>query len=158
MLYACDGAWWEKSPEARGFTGLQITADERATRRYPALRRVRVQMGHNGLILDRPGTVGWGGNSGFQALNLAVQFGARQIVLIGYDMQISNGLHWHGRHGRGLNNPGEQNVRSWRRHFETAAPLLASLGVLVINASRETALECFPRKSLDTALAEFQNA
>ncbi|HCZ48509.1 MAG TPA: hypothetical protein DCZ11_05850, partial [Gammaproteobacteria bacterium] len=43
-----------------------------------------------------------GGNSGYQALNLAVLLGAERVILLGYDM---HGGHWHGRHGGRLNNP-----------------------------------------------------
>lgn len=116
--------------------------------------RVRCRVGVNRLLLGGD-EVGWGGNSGFQALNLAVNFGARRIILIGYDMQIANGVHWHGRHGSGLNNPAESNVRAWRRHFGSIAGHLADLGVEVVNASRETALTCFPRARIEDALALF---
>ena len=38
-----------------------------------------------------PGLIHYGANSGFQAVNLAIQFGARYIVLIGFDMREVNG-------------------------------------------------------------------
>lgn len=105
-----------------------------------------------GLCLAPP-IICRGANSGFQALNLAVHLGARRIVLLGYDMQRTGGLsHWHGDHGRGLNNPSEHNFARWRRQFEEAAPTLAAAGIEVVNCSRATALTCFPRMDLHAAL------
>lgn len=68
-------------------------------------------------------------------------------------MQVTRGIHWHGRHERGLNNPGPSQVAKWRRHMEANAALIASIPARVINASRETALTCFERMSLEEALA-----
>lgn len=98
------------------------------------------------------GVLGWGGNGGFHALNLAVQFGAKRIVLVGYDMRCDLGLHWHGKHPTGLNNPTPRNVERWRRVIDEAAPILAALGVTVINASPVSMLTAYPKMSLSEAL------
>lgn len=97
--------------------------------------------------------IGWGGNSGFQAVNLAAHFGVRRIVLVGFDMQLRTGIHWHGRHGRGLNNPTRHNVERWRRVLDQAAPALAALGVEVVNVSPVSALTAYPKMSLEEALS-----
>lgn len=106
-------------------------------------------IGKNEILLA-PGCVGWGGNSGFQALNLAVQFGARDIVLIGYDM---SGNHWHGRHRGLLRNPESSVLQRWASRFDLVAPQLAALGVRVLNASRESAIRRFQKVSLAEALS-----
>lgn len=90
-----------------------------------------------------------GGNSGYQAINLAFHAGVRRIVLLGYDMQRTGGRsHWFGDH------PGRLNVASpyerWVRDFASIAADLEAEGVEVINASRETALECFRRAPIET--------
>lgn len=104
------------------------------------------------MLVDEPGVIGSGGNSGFQALNLAVQFGARTIVLVGYDYRIDQGLHWHGRHKAGLNNPTQHNIARWRRRLDDQAGRLAALGVEVLNASPVSALTAFPKVSLAEVL------
>ncbi len=96
--------------------------------------------------------LGWGGNSGFHALNLAVQFGARRIVLVGYDMTVRNGLHWHGAHPRGMNNPTETNTRRWARVLDDQAERIASLGVEVLNASPVSALTAYRRVKLEDVI------
>lgn len=90
-------------------------------------------------------------NSGAGAIGLAARLGARRIVLLGYDAQFTDGrAHWHGDHPAGLGNAG--SVGQWPKQFRDLARTL--IGVEVVNASRRTALECFPRVSLEDALQE----
>lgn len=113
---------------------------------------MKVEKSQDKLLVGMFGTLGWGGNSGFHALNLAVQFGAKWIALVGYDMRCDRGLHWHGKHIPGLNNPTPQNVERWRRVTDEAAPMLAALGVTVVNCSPISALTAYPKMSLKEAL------
>lgn len=98
--------------------------------------------------------IGGGGNSGFQALNLAASmFGARRIILIGFDMNDQGGLHFYGRNRWSLaNNPDHTNFRRWIENMASAAPMLWSRGVEVVNASPNSSLKCFPMRSIEDAL------
>lgn len=98
--------------------------------------------------------VGSGGNSGFQALNLALQWGAVRILLIGFDMTDASGsLHWYGHNNwRGANNPNHSNFRRWIAAFNNAAKQCRELGVDVVNCSLHSALMCFPKMSLEEAI------
>lgn len=109
------------------------------------------------MLVGTFGTLGWGGNSGFHALNLAVQFGVKRIALVGFDMRCDKGLHWHGSHEKGLNNPTPGNVERWRRVTDAAAPVLAALGVSVINCSPISALTAYPKMSLSEAMECFES-
>lgn len=104
------------------------------------------------VLTDEVGIVGDGGNSGFQAINLAVQFGAARILLVGFDMRVDLGVHWHGRHGAGLGDPSEMNVSNWRRILDAAAPRFAELGVEVINCSPISALTGYPVMNFSEAI------
>jgi hypothetical protein len=103
-IYACDGRWWRANSGLPNFQGLKITQDVRALKDYPDLKRVRCKTGVHDMLFDRFGEIGWGGNGGFHAINLAIQFGARRIVLVGFDMNLQRGYHWFGRH-HGMSNP-----------------------------------------------------
>lgn len=105
------------------------------------------------ILTAPPGTIGWGGNSGFQALNLAVQWGAARVVLVGYDMTLAHGTHWHGRHGAGLHNPTDRSIARWRAVLDGAAEQLAALGIDVVNTSAISALTRYRRASLEEAVA-----
>lgn len=86
-------------------------------------------------------------------MNLAVQFGASKILLVGFDMRIDRGVHWHGRHPAHMNNPREENFGRWREAFNVSAPILAGLGVKVINCSAVSTLTAFPVMTIEEALA-----
>jgi len=98
--------------------------------------------------------VATGGNSGYQAVNLAYLLGASRVVLIGFDMQGAGPgrNHFHPDHNAGgrhnLTNPTESLYRQWRRRFSEIHEALAEEGVALVNASRETALT-IPRVDLE---------
>ena len=99
-----------------------------------------------------PSMIYTGKNSGFQALHAAALFGASRVVLIGYDFQATDRKsHWHGDHPPGLSNS-RRRYASWLEPMALLARDLERLGVEVVNASRQTALTCFPRAELQEAL------
>jgi hypothetical protein len=99
-----------------------------------------------------------GGNYG-NCLNLALLFGARRHLLIGFDMSDAGGVHWYGRNTwSGGNNPGKSNFRRWIAAFEGAASQLRAIGAEVINTAPESALRCFPFKTIEQALADWDGA
>ena len=149
VLYAGDLQWWVRyGAEAAGFAGEKWTRDPFAALKY-RLHRVARRDGP-GLCRER-GCVHSGGNSGFQAVNLAWHFGARQIVLLGFDMHRREAGHWHGEHEGMLSAPAS-HIAAWRREFDAMAFDLRAEGVKVVNATEGSALECFPRMGLQEAL------
>jgi hypothetical protein len=93
--------------------------------------------------------VHFGGNSGYQAMNLAYLWGAKRIILVGFDCKPVDGKdHWFGQHPKGLTQI--QPYEIWRKHFEQIAIELKAEGVEVINCSPDTALTCFDRKPIET--------
>lgn len=101
-------------------------------------------------VSAKPNTICEGGNSGFQAVGLAMLFGAARVVLLGYDMQATGRrLHWHADHQGKLANPVPGKFRDWQRNF---AALASEATVPIVNASRETGLTCFPRVQLSEVL------
>lgn len=106
------------------------------------------------MLFEESGVIGSGGNSGFQALNIAAQFGADRILLIGFDMHAANGVHWYGMNAwKNANNPLDHNYVRWRGAFNKQARVLAGMGIDVVNASLDSALVCFRKCSIDEALS-----
>ena len=152
-LYACDGAFWVRYAESLAFPGLKVS---QTTKNLPGVEKVRLQASTRRMLFDQFGEIGAGGNSGFQALNLAIQWGATRILLIGFDMHDNSGIHWYGRNNwQSGNNPSESNFRRWRAAFQAAVPVLEGLGVEVINASPLSDLKAFPRRSVTDTLKEW---
>lgn len=144
MLYGFDVAWWKwhiGEVEA-AFTGAERCSQAKLPSRYRVTHLERVP--HFG-------------NSGAAAMALAAHRGARRIVMLGYDCQHTGGqAHWHGNHPGKLGNAG--SVEKWPEKFALLADHLKKKGVEVLNASRTTALECFPRADLNQALGEHHGA
>lgn len=105
------------------------------------------------VLVSKFGEIGWGGNSGFGAVNLAVQFGVNRIILVGFDCRIDKGRHWHADHPISLNNPTEKTTARWRRVLDEAAPTFRGLDIEVLNASPVSALISYPKVTLEEALS-----
>ena len=102
----------------------------------------------DGLGKDK---VHYGANGGYQAINLAYLFGAKKIILLGFDMKRGKvKSHWHGEHPGGLNK--DLLIKTWLKNFPKLAEDLKSEGVEVINSTRDTALECFNKVKLEDAI------
>lgn len=156
-VYSCDLAWWKLHKGLDEFAGLKLTHDRVACRTYPALKHIAIEnVAGDEILTDRPSYVGAGGNSGFQAMNLAIQFGATGIMLLGIDCNLEHGEHWHGRHPYHMNNPAPSNVKRWRGAWEGAAGKLAALGVDVVNCGAKSALQNYPKMTVLEALARWQ--
>lgn len=155
ILYACDAVWWDAHDGVPEFEGLRVGRVTEATlkRRIVTIDVQQKNRAADDEILLIPGVVAGGGSSGFQALNLAVQFGCKDIALVGFDARLDKGSHWHGDHGAGLTNPVDETIAIWRAAMDRAGPALRNLGFEVVNCSRESALRGFPKVDFQDWLA-----
>lgn len=146
VLYAADTDWWTEHQERwRGFEGDKITVSERACTLFPELKHIKCRT--QDKWSNTPGVIATGGNSGFQALNIAVLDGADRVILLGYDYGHKKEKHWfdkeHPRKSR------YSNYKEWNRRLNEAAPFIP---VPVLNASPETVITCFDRVNLKDIL------
>ncbi len=154
VVYGCDEAWWRSVDGLPDYKGLKVSWVDGGSKHFPDVCPLEIRKKTDEILLERFGVVGSGGNSGFQALNLAVQFGARGILLIGFDVQDRGGAHWYGRNNWiGANNPSNDNFSRWQKSFANAAGLLSAMDVQVVNAAPYSALRCFKKNSIDAALS-----
>lgn len=162
VLYFCDDRWWRwHNAKLAAWKGmivrLQGGEHDFGDPRIKVLRNLDEK---KGLAKRRDG-LHTGQNSGYQAINLAVHFGAKKIVLLGYDMRtvIEGGrdkTHWFGDH------PGGTATRIYEQimlpHFPSLLKPLNEIGVEVINATPASALRCFRMLSLKDALPDSEQA
>lgn len=148
VLYACDEEWWAMHHADTNGVEAWTTSDEAAHKyglnhipgRHADNARKYFDASGHGII--------YGGNSGFQALNLSYVHGCRDAVLLGFDMGHDNGKkHFFGDHPAAIEKPSP--YPSWIKHFNMAAPEIAAAGMVVVNATRRTRLECFKRVALE---------
>lgn len=152
VLVSSDGDWWNRNKGAQDFLGLKLTMDFPITRQYPNVHLLRISKSQPGITIDRPGYVGVGLNSGFYAINIAVQFGPpKKIILCGFDMNMISGVHWHGKHPHGSGNPNNDKLYRWRKVLDKQSSVLKGLGVCVINTCLTSSLKNYPKMSLAEA-------
>lgn len=149
MLYACDGRWWDVYYDdvKINYRGEPWTQDKEAAEKY-GLRYVESRSGPG--LETNPALIVQGQNGGYQAINLAYHFGAEIVLLLGYDMSRSNPdhVHWHGNHPHPLSN--SANYTTFAKNFTAMEP--EKYGLRVINCSRQTAITCFERMDIESAI------
>lgn len=157
VVYGCDGPWWRSVQGMPKFRGLKLAYEGTVCGSEWGIRKVEIKNpASDEMLFEKIGVIGSGGNSGFQALNLALQFGAARVLLVGFDMRGDSGAHWYGRNNwMQANNPTDGVYGRWVRAMTAAAPKVKDRGVSVVNASPISALECFPKMSIESALDEF---
>lgn len=148
VMYACDAKVWKWHKGAPEFTGLKyaLTAE---SRRWAPTVQVLKATGLDGLELE-PHGLKTGRNSGYQCIGLSFHLGAKQILLLGFDMKRgrNGGTHWHGDHPH----QGGMPFSSYLKHFPTLVKPLRENNVEVLNCTPGSALGCFPKANLREVL------
>lgn len=151
VTYGGDFMWWKKHRDqlpAHASARDLWTCDRSAAERY-GLSYVK---GVNRLGLGKDDIIHTNGNSGAQAINLAYLFGARRILLLGFDMKLGpNGeKHHHPDHPKECVQ--SQTFEEWIRKLGIMATELHAAGCEVVNCTRDTALHCFRKSTIEKEL------
>ncbi|MEZ2604973.1 hypothetical protein [Kluyvera intermedia] len=137
-IYSTDYNWWHNN------INLLPPSPERWTSNRKAFKEFSLNL----FPIHDGGTF----NSGQRAILFSAQLGAKNIILLGYDCSINNGIHWHGTHSSS-SNPDVSTTIRWQREFEVIGKALCN-DIHIINCSRYTEITCFRRLPLELALAE----
>lgn len=154
VVYSCDAAWWDSHRGCGWFQGEKWSSHSLKPRNdkteAQAAYGLRLVAGADraGFSLD-PGLIHYGGNSGFQAINLAILMGAEYVVLVGFDLRGND--HFFGRHPPELDRGGDRG--RFIPAFEDAARMLPGY-ITIVNATPGSALTCFPMRPLAEALCD----
>jgi hypothetical protein len=154
VVYTTDRGWWDVHGDipfsgerwASQAANLSIDDDKRAWGRCEELRINLVTASDGDTFTTQPDRIHYGNNSGFAAVNLAIQFGAKDILLVGFDMQRTRGQeHFFGDHPAPLHNGSD--FLPFIRAFTNASRAMPE-GVSIINCTPGSALRCFPMGEL----------
>jgi hypothetical protein len=137
VVFGMDKAWWEHHhKEVKSVCTGRLMSTSHAAKAYGAESLFPCAWKPNAL------------NSGAAAIQLALAGKPEKVILLGYDCQETGGKkHWHGDHPKGCGNA--HSLKRWPKHFDHIAKHAEGK---VVNATRETALRCFPRIDLQAAL------
>jgi hypothetical protein len=138
------------------FPGLKVSRNDRFFKKTPeGIKHLPIDTKHRSGLTTRKNRISWNRNSGMAAINLAVHFGAKRIILLGFDMcpdAKTKLTHWHGSHRK----PGEQiphqPFRGRLQKFNVIAQDAKGLGVEIINASPNSSITEFPKKTVKELL------
>jgi hypothetical protein len=150
ILYAADAKWWRYYGYSREFLGQRWTQHNNGSTWAEEARKVGIRVirsaNLDGVSTD-PRIIHLGGNSGFQAINLAIHTGAKRILLLGFDcIAVGPKSHWFGHHPPELQR--DSPYALFRDAFRKTAPQIQELGVDVINCSRMTTVDAFRKARL----------
>ena len=162
VFYFCDASWWHQQCASNRRTVDGLENFTRAANRgfwvtagpqppdHPRVHALNLT-GQRGME-DNPRAMRHGSNSGYQAIHLAAHYGAKKIILLGFDMKpaADGRTHWHAE-----SRPAQfdQTVANFLSHFPSLAAPLVQRGIEVINATPDSALKVWPCKTLQEALA-----
>lgn len=153
VLYASDFGWWVVHEGAKSFEGEKWSSHSHTSAFCDDKREFAGKYGLN-LVQAFPGkdfsrsqngiSYGETAHSGFQAVNLALLFGASLVVLCGFDY---GGSHFFGDHPETLRQPTDEQYLELARAFDTV-----TTDIEILNATPSSALKRFPMVDLDEAL------
>ena len=161
MIFSGDGGFYLKHREALAtYPTLTISCaeqkqNEKNTDGIKVLARDKNRS--RGISRD-PRMVSWNGNSGAAAISVAAHTGVKRILLLGFDMRLSEDgdQHWHRLYKR--DNPPKPRRPSklpFDRHmlgFEAIAKDADKMGIEILNISPDSAIKELKKVSLRDVL------
>lgn len=145
MVYAADMMWWnEYHSRVKKLRALKVTCEQNAF-----ADTMRLTVGKESGFSEDPAVINTGGNSGYQAICIAVHAGAKKILLCGFDM---HGKHWHPEYRSPLKTHDNDSFLKWLGRFPSLKEPLEKRGVEVINCTPGSALKVWPLVELRDAL------
>lgn len=142
VLFFCDWHWFrEHRPIVDPWPAAVVTISARAARVLPH----KIELVTPPIVQAKPLS------AGHHAVDLALAMGACRIVLLGFDCRLVDGRsHNHGDYGHNSETLyAEKFVPAWTEYPARAAARQVS----VLNATPGSALDVFPKATLDEVLS-----
>lgn len=136
-------------PLLAAFRGAYVVVRGRGHECFPAdSKRVWRTKTHERWATDPTEVAGF--DAGTSAINLAMHFGATEIVLVGYDMQ--GGRWFTGEVPHYLPQPPESDFHRHLAPLPALAAHAVELGVRIVNCSPTSRVTCFEQQPLEAFL------
>lgn len=141
-LHACDAKWWSENYGVAGYRGVKTSVEPVAYDDVAILKNTGLH-GYD----QRVGCIRTGGNSGYQAVHIAAQAGAKKIILLGVDYTDDGARsHWFGMHKVSMDR--QSDVVHWRTMLRDLTNVLNAMGIAVLNAGSRSTLTWLPRTEI----------
>lgn len=160
MVFFGDGGFFLRfKQQLAQFPGLKVSCNANSIRES-WVKNFQRDGSHSKGISTKPGFVSWNFNSGAASISVAAQAGAKRILLLGFDMKLSDDKfqHFHNVYQRGAVQD-ERRLRKlpFGRHlkgFDQIAVDAQNLGIEIINLSPNSAITQFRKTSVKEFLNE----
>lgn len=147
---ACNPEWWDMYySDIRHYRCSKWTWDETTAKRY-GINHIKGKWA-DGLSTD-PWCIHYHHGSGPQMVNLALHYGVKTMVLLGWDMRYPprGNRHYFGEYPKELQHWPKTGPNGeftgLIKEMETIKP--TDYGIEIINCTPESALTCFPMMTL----------
>jgi len=150
MFFGDQGFWKARKEEIIKFKGLRVTCVSESNMKDS---RVKVVLNNSrkkqGITFSPPGVISWNFNSGAAAINLAIKFGAKRIILLGFDMYLDEekNQHWHKVYKSSLNTI-QSTMKKHLAGFPVIAEDIKGHDIEIINCSPKSSISCFPKANI----------
>jgi hypothetical protein len=154
VMYACDPPWWDIHVWERDLAdhpAVKWTQDYRVVQKY-GINHIK-GVSANGFS-DHQNLIHFGGNSGYQVLNLALLYGCKEVALCGYNMGMppGQGQHFFGMHPKPLNQ--SNSFGSFISAFNTIGPAHRKR---IVNCTPQSKLTAFEKRPLKEVLDQWKS-
>lgn len=156
VLVFVDIGWWQGRKQAvlDTFTGTIIGRGPYSSM-YRADKIVNVAFRSGDYWSEDPRQLG-GRNSGLAAINAAVLMGARRVFLLGFDMRsVGDRNNYHILHPTSVGRQQHRYLNIFLPEMVKASQRIEALGHIVINCTPDSALTCFPERTLEWVLRTY---
>jgi len=137
------------------FPGIIISSNP-GIDKYGWIKHTPKDANKNMGISEIKNKISWNFNSGAAAINLAYHLGAKRIILLGFDMCLTEGnQHWHDLYGRGDRLKKDPRKLPFDRHLRGFNPIekdAKRLGVEILNASHLSVIPNFKKIHINDVL------
>ena len=137
--------------ELANYQGLKVSCHPKAND-VSWIKFLPRDKSHAQGISSNPMRVSWNGNSGAAAISVAAHAGAKRIILLGFDMKVNEtaNQHWHDVYGKtkapvDKRKPRRMPFHRHLRGFPQIARDAKQMGIEILNACPDSAIECFTK-------------
>lgn len=156
ILVFGDRMWWERIGKTHlpKFGGVVVGCTSQQIKDAPDWLLTMERYERRGLAPAGSGKLGWCGNTGALAINLALSLGAQRVFLLGFDMALgSNGkANWHDLRYEASRPEPYPRFCSEMTHLARSLPRVFP-GREVWNVTNGSQLRSFPKVSLEEHFA-----
>jgi len=150
ICYFGDWRWYDihKDKGLMEYKGLRVTCAE-----HPIVDPKILNLNRRPVGIYEAPLIGWNYSTGGSAINLAIQLGAKNIILLGFDMKLgkSGEANWHPNLKNGPNPTVYERFMEGMRTIDIVRKKKFS-HVNIFNVNDDSDLDVFPFLTLEEAL------